>query len=333
MRKLLLLYNPQSGDGRIRQALPDLCEYYTKNEYEVTVHPTQFPKDAADQIEKRASGFDCITVCGGDGILHEAINGLIRSKTHTVLGYIPTGTVNDFANTHQIPKDIMEAARITVEGHQDTIDAGLFNEEYFSYVAAFGIGTAVSYQTPHESKKILGSLAYILQALSIVDFTHWENNCQNMKIRWQGGECEGDFLFGMVSNSRYVAGMDQFTRDLFDWKDGLLEGLFVRRPMNLTELNTIIGGVARSDFSSSLFVQVQSPWFEFDGDQTSWTLDGEFGGEHTHVKARTAPLAFEMRLPMADTASAQPQFTLPESLRTLQETAADAAKESEESFR
>lgn len=297
MRRLLLLYNPQSGDGRIRAALSDLSDFFTKNEFEVTVHPTQFPKDAANQIEKRAADFDRIVVCGGDGILHEALNGIIRSQTAAPLGYIPTGTVNDFASTHKISRDIMEAAGIAVNGSLEPIDAGSFNGEYFSYVAAFGLATAVSYQTPHETKRVLGSLAYVLHALSVVDFTHWENNCQHMKILWQDGGCEGDFLYGMVSNSRYVAGMDQFTKNLFDWRDGLLEGLFIRRPMNLSELNTIIAGVARADFSSPLFIQVQSPWFEFDGEETSWTLDGEFGGAHTKVRAQAEPLAFRLYLP------------------------------------
>lgn len=117
-----------------------------------------------------------------------------------------------------------------------------------------------------------------------------------MKISWQDNECEGDFLYGMVSNSRYVAGTDVFTKDLFNWHDGLLEGLFIRRPMNLIELNAIIAGITRSDFSNPLFVQVQSPWFDFECKQAAWTLDGEFGGKHDHVMARAVPKALKMAL-------------------------------------
>ncbi len=329
MKKLLLIYNPVSGDGRIVPALSSIVDLMTKEEYLVTVYPTQKPLDAQEQIEEIAHDFDRIVVCGGDGMLHEAINGWLSSpkmkNKAPILGYIPTGTVNDFASTHQISKDPIEATKIAGGGHWESVDIGQFNDQYFSYVAAFGIATAVSYQTPQrlkqklgplayvlealnsvdfshwenncETMKIswqdheiegyqtpqrlkqkLGPLAYVLEALNSVDFSHWENNCETMKISWQDHEIEGDFLYGMVSNSQYVAGQDFFKSSLFDWQDGLLEGLFIRRPMNIIDLNTIIGGLTRGDFSHPLFVLAQSPWFDFETHQSKWTLDGEYGG-------------------------------------------------------
>lgn len=297
MKRMLLIYNPNSGDGRIKSSLSDLTDYFTKQNFEVTVHPTQAPGDAKEQVRKRSGEFERIIVCGGDGMMHEAINGYMASSQKSRLGYIPTGTVNDFASSHDIPFQIEEAAAIAADDAWSDLDIGRFNDEFFSYVAAFGVATAVSYSTPQEQKKRLGSLAYLLNALSVVDFTHWENNCSTMTIEWEGGKASGDFLYGMVSNSKYVAGMDQFTKDLFDWRDGKLEGLFIRRPMNLMELNQIIGSVARSDFDNPFFIQVQSPWFTFSGDETAWTLDGEFGGSFTNARACAVPRAFQAILP------------------------------------
>ncbi|MBF0579070.1 YegS/Rv2252/BmrU family lipid kinase [Erysipelotrichaceae bacterium RD49] len=296
MKKMLMLYNPCSGDGRIKDSLSELVDELTKNGYLVTVYPTQFAGDAQATIEKEGAAFDRIVVCGGDGMMHEAINGWIHGKSLPTLAYVPSGTVNDFANTHGIPRDMLTAAQVAASNSWTYLDVGQFNEEYFSYVAAFGVGTSVSYKTPQEKKKILGPTAYILEALNTVDFAHWENNCETMKITWKGGEASGDFLYGMVSNSKYVAGTDVFTKDLFNWHDGLLEGLFIRRPMNLVELNTIIAGITRSDFSGPLFIQVQSPWFDFVCDQSAWTLDGEFGGVHDHVVAKAVPRALKMVL-------------------------------------
>lgn len=296
MKKMLMLYNPCSGDGRIKDSLSELVDELTKNGYLVTVYPTQFAGDAKATIEKEGAAFDRIVVCGGDGMMHEAINGWIHGQNLPTLAYIPSGTVNDFANTHEIPRDMLTAAKVAASDSWTYLDVGQFNDEYFSYVAAFGVGTSVSYKTPQEKKKILGPTAYILEALNTVDFAHWENNCETMKITWKGGEVSGDFLYGMVSNSKYVAGTDVFTKDLFNWHDGLLEGLFIRRPMNLVELNMIIAGITRSDFSSPLFIQVQSPWFDFVCDQSAWTLDGEFGGVHDHVIAKVVPRALKMVL-------------------------------------
>lgn len=297
MKKMLLLYNPKAGDGRIKASLSELCDFFTKNDFEVTVYPTQAPADAVQQIEARAHAYERIVVCGGDGIMHEALNGIMNADTACLLGYIPAGTVNDFANTHHISRDIMEAAKTAALGKEEQMDVGCFNGEFFSYVAAFGVATSVSYETPHQEKKRLGSLAYVLRALGAVDFAHWENNCQHMTISWPDAQASGDFLYGMVSNSKFVAGTDLFTRDLFDWKDGLLEGLFIRRPMNLAELNTIISGLVRSDFSSPMFVRAQAPWFSFEGDETAWTLDGEYGGSHDQVHINVRPLALRMLLP------------------------------------
>lgn len=297
MKKLLMLYNPVSGDGRIKASLSDLVDLATKAGYRVTVYPTQFSGDARQTIEREGADYHRIVVCGGDGMMHEAINGWMAGKSMPLLGYVPSGTVNDFASTHEIPRELEAAAKVACGNDWSRLDVGCFNDEYFSYVAAFGVGTSVSYSTPQAKKRRLGSLAYLLEALNTVDFAHWENNCETMKITWKGGETEGDFLYGMVSNSKYVAGTDVFTKDLFNWHDGLLEGLFVRRPMNLVELNTIIGCMTRSDFNNPLFVQVQSPWFDFETKSAAWTLDGEFGGVHDHVLAKAIPSALKLTLP------------------------------------
>lgn len=301
MKKLLLIYNPVSGDGRIVSALSAIVDIMTKADYLVTVYPTQKPLDANEQIEKIAKYFDRVVVCGGDGMLHEAINGWLDSAMDRdnapILGYIPTGTVNDFASTHRISKDPLEAAKISVGENWGAVDIGQFNDQYFSYVAAVGIATQVSYQTPQRLKQKLGPLAYVLEALNSVDFSHWENNCETMKISWQGHEIEGDFLYGMVSNSKYVAGQDILQSSLFDWQDGLLEGLFIRRPMNIIDLNNIISGLTRKDFSNPLFVLAQSPWFDFETHQSKWTLDGEFGGCQDHVRIQVVPNAIDIAMP------------------------------------
>jgi YegS/Rv2252/BmrU family lipid kinase len=301
MKRLLLIYNPHAGDGHIRRALSSIVDFFTASDYEVVVHPSQFSGDAKLQIQNRAKQFDTVVVCGGDGMLHEAVNGFLSQEGAPSLGYIPSGTVNDFASTHSLSKNTLEAAKTVVNGKLCRIDAGAFNNDFFSYVAAFGIATSVSYDTPQDKKNRLGSAAYVLQALNVVDFTHWENNCSSMKITWENGECEGDFLYGMVSNSRYVAGMDQFTRNLFDWQDGLLEGTFIRRPMNIAELNSILSSILMQDFNNPLMVQVQSPWFRFEAMDSSkapaWTLDGEYGGNDPAVDIHVVKGGLPIMLP------------------------------------
>lgn len=296
MKRLLMIYNPVAGDGRVANALSGILNYWTSQDYLISVRPTQGPQDARAYLKEHATEYERILAAGGDGMLHEAVNGLAQAGFPAELSYLPAGTTNDFANTHNISLDLMEACHQIRTGSTSYLDLGNFNGEYFAYVAACGVGTKVSYEVSQEEKKRFGPLAYVVRGLSMVDFLHWENNCIHMKVRWLEGETEGDFLFFSVSNSKYIGGSDKFV-PFFSWNDGLLEGLMIRRPMNLPELNAILAGIMRQEYSERYFVQVRSPWFEIECDPANWTLDGEYGGLHEHVRIEAASRVLPITLP------------------------------------
>lgn len=297
MKKVFFVYNPNSGNGRVKASLSDLIQYFSSLNVDVVVYPTRMPRDATRRLRDLGNDYSLIIVAGGDGLLHEAINGLIPARVETPVLYLPSGTTNDFANTHKIPFDLLEAATLVEDGKREILDVGKFGNEYFSYVAAFGVATHVSYATPQEDKKRLGRLAYINTALTTVDFIHWENNSAQMKVRWEDGEFEGDFLYGSISNSRYIAGSDSFVEDLYDWKDGKMEGFFIRRPMNIVELNAIIASIQKRDYENEFFIRVQSAWFEIESTPTAWTLDGEYGGTVDHIRLEVVPQALHVIVP------------------------------------
>lgn len=297
MKKLLLIYNPHSGSGKVVQELPALLDFYTAQDWLVSVYPTQRQGDCTRLTRELAKEFDLCVIAGGDGMLHEMCAGLSREGTPARMGYIPFGTTNDFANTHQLSRVPVQAARTTLEGTDVLMDTGLFNEEAFVYVAAFGVATSVSWATSQEEKRRWGYLAYVVRGLQSVDFAHWENNSSMMKVKWVQGEVDGDFIFGSISNSRFIAGMNNFIDERFSCNDGLLEGFFIRRPMNLLELDTIFRCIREKNYDSDFFVQIQSPWFEIESEPTVWTLDGEYGGQTEHASIRTVSRNLSMRLP------------------------------------
>ena len=88
---------------------------------------------------------------------------MMKRSSREPIGYIPTGTTNDFANSLKIPRNIMEAADNAVNGSVFSCDVGRFNDDIFVYIAAFGLFTDVSYQTKQEMKNILGHVAYLLE--------------------------------------------------------------------------------------------------------------------------------------------------------------------------
>ena len=144
MKKLLLIYNPHAGKGRIRARLGEVVERLAAPGYQITLHPTAGPHDATRAVLELASQFDHLVCCGGDGTLDEVVAGLIRLERPPALGYIPTGTTNDFAKNLHLPLPLLRAADCAVNGVPRPVDMGRFNERTFIYVAAFGAFTDVS---------------------------------------------------------------------------------------------------------------------------------------------------------------------------------------------
>ena len=162
-KKLLFVFNPRSGKAQIKNQLLDIVDTMVKADYEVTIYPTQCAGDAKEKVEAYAENYDLVVCSGGDGTLDEVVTGMMHRKTKVPLGYIPAGSTNDFASSLGIPKDMEKAAEAAVTGKPFPCDVGLFNGDYFVYVAAFGLFTEVSYKTSQEWKNVLGHAAYILE--------------------------------------------------------------------------------------------------------------------------------------------------------------------------
>lgn len=73
MKKLLFVYNPNSGKGAIKQSLSDVLGIFTANGYDVTVHPTSAARDGQNYIADHAGDYDLTVSSGGDGMLHELV--------------------------------------------------------------------------------------------------------------------------------------------------------------------------------------------------------------------------------------------------------------------
>ncbi len=296
MKKLLFVFNPHSGKGMISIHLCRICDMFTKGGYEVTVHPTQAKLDGYNYILKRADDFDVLVCSGGDGTLNETIKAMMTLKCDKPLGYIPAGTMNDFASTLKIPKDMIAAtAQIINASYPIPVDVGSFNDEYFTYVAAFGIFTAVSYETNQQLKNSLGVLAYIIEALNTRQLSGAVNESFHMKVKYGETEIEDDFIFGMMANSMSVGGFKGITGDDVWLDDGIFEGLLVKRPENLMDLQGTINALIRRDFSAPCFYYFKSSSCEFISEkEVPWTIDGEFGGNRTTVDIKNCHCAVKI---------------------------------------
>lgn len=297
MKKLLFVFNPHSGTGAIGKHLLQVLDIFTKADYEVVAYPTQAPRDAVEKILRDGVRFDRIVSAGGDGMLHELINGVLCLPEPMEVGYIPMGTVNDFAFSTKIPRTVPEAAALAVSGKRKDLDVGQFNGRYFAYVAAFGIATNASYDTDQKAKNRWGFLAYVSNALKGIELSNLGANCRSLTIRAGEQVLEGSFIFGAVSNTHSIGGMTNLVAKDVELDDGLLEGLFIRLPRNLHELDGLRNSLMARSFESECMHFVRAAHFEIESEPTAWTLDGERGGEHTQVEIDVVPRALHIALP------------------------------------
>ena len=292
MKKLLFIFNPTAGKGAIRSKLAGVLDEFTKAGYLVTAYPTQSKGDAARAAAELGTGFDRVVCCGGDGTLSETISGLLTLDAPPTLGYVPAGSTNDFARNLHLPKDVVAAARTTLTGPVRKCDVGSFNQRNFIYVAAFGAFTDVAYDTPQNFKNAFGHLAYLLEGVTRLGSI--KNH--SLKLTYDDGELEGDFFYGMVSNTVSVGGFKGVPADEVILDDGLFEVVLVKPPKNLagiqsillalTQQKTVDGGAVITFHTSRLRVECQ--------ENLPWTLDGEYGGDPQTVEIENRKQAIDL---------------------------------------
>ncbi|QOV19798.1 YegS/Rv2252/BmrU family lipid kinase [Blautia liquoris] len=290
-KKLLFIFNPRAGKGQIRSKLFEIIDIFVKHNFEVIVHPTQKAADAYEKTMELAQQVDLVVCSGGDGTLDEVVNGLMEASAQVPLGYIPAGSTNDFANSLKISKNMVRAAKDIVEGHLYSCDVGVFNEKNFVYIAAFGLFTDVSYETDQNLKNVLGHLAYLLEGskrIFNVPTAHMKVNCNGMTL-------EGEYIYGMITNARSVGGFKNLVGPDVKLNDGLFEVTLIRNPKNPIELNEIITSLITAEDKTDLIDNFKTDYIEIESpEKVAWTLDGEFGGEHTAVKIFTKKHALEV---------------------------------------
>ena len=291
MERLLFIYNPQAGRQKARSSLADMLDAFAKAGYEITAHPTRCRGDATETAAN-SRGYDRVVCCGGDGTLNETVTGLMRipMEERPVLGYIPTGSANDFARNVNLPKTMAGMAEVACGGVPKACDLGLCDGRYFTYVAAFGLFTEVSYSTPQSSKNLLGHFAYVLEGAGKLA------NIPSYRVKVEtadGVTVEGDYIYGMVGNTVSVGGLVKLPKDKILLDDGLFEVILIRKPKTPKDLQDILtalttqkmeGGAVMGFTASKVIFTSQVP--------LSWTLDGEYGGERAVTTIENLPRAF-----------------------------------------
>lgn len=280
MKKMLFLFNPWSGKANVKEHLFEIVDAFAKEGYIVTTYPTQRQGDGYDYLKEHSDEYELIVCSGGDGTLNETVSGVLSNKACTAaIGYIPSGSTNDFASSLLIPRTVGEAVKNIIEGDEYLCDVGVFNGHYFNYVAAFGLFTEVSYATPQELKNVLGHQAYILESIKSL------SNQKRYDIKITSGDYEvsDTYVYGMVANSKQVGGMKGIAGKEVKLNDGEFEVMLIKAPKSPFDMQLMVNGFLLQE-NNEMVVHFKTNEITFESEEAiPWVLDGEFGGDQTSV--------------------------------------------------
>lgn len=294
-----MIVNPRSGKLRPSFSARKIAEMFSENNMEVGVFFTAPDYNADFLVKEHAKDFDIIACCGGDGTVSETIEGIMKANIDKPIGYIPAGTTNDLARSIGIPTKPEKAAKVIIARKARPLDIGSFDDSNFVYIASFGAFTEVSYATPQKAKNIFGRFAYYLGAMKYMP----KIRSYHVKVETDAKNCEGDYIFGSVTNSTSVAGIFRLENDMVDFADGKYEVMLIKRPKNLYTAFMILMSMLNKTYKHENIELFRASDIKFTSDEPlDWAVDGEHkkGGTIVHIVNRPQAVKIIMKKRRSD---------------------------------
>ncbi len=217
----VVIVNPKSANGALGKRWADVHKTL-RREYGDFEHVLTEAAGDGTRLAREAlqGGADTVIAIGGDGTIHEVVNGFFDGdakpiKPDAALGILPFGTGGDFRKTAKIPKDLGEAARLLKTGERRSIDVGRIEyrptgrdgreSRTFINIASFGVSGVVDEIVNSSSKMLGGKLSFFLAGARA------GLRYKNKKVRLTFDSNESDALetrinVVAVANGRYFGG-------------------------------------------------------------------------------------------------------------------------------
>jgi diacylglycerol kinase (ATP) len=202
-RRVKVILNPMADMGNAWKVADDLrpiINEYGNADWSGTVYPTH-----ATEIAKQAGeqGYDMLIAMGGDGTVHEVINGIMKlpENKRPILGVVPVGSGNDFAHAIGIPMASDHALDRALKSEPSTIDLGLMTDEhgrkeYFDNTIGIGFDTVVTIRA-HKLSLLRGFAMYLTAVIQTIFLNH---EPMKMQIEADGKQWEQSNLLLTLCN-------------------------------------------------------------------------------------------------------------------------------------
>lgn len=194
-----IIFNPTAGK-KTKKGLQTVCELFKRRNVAFHVHQTGAERDA-ERIARRLTraGERDIVALGGDGTLHEVLNG-VEDPANCRLGLVPLGTGNDFAEKLGIPLNAAAATRLILDGRAKPINYLQVGDRRCMNVAGFGMDVDVLERC--QKGKLKGKLKY-LRCLLQAAFAY--KGCA-VTVESEGKTRESNALLAVACNGSQFGG-------------------------------------------------------------------------------------------------------------------------------
>lgn len=238
--ELKLFVNPTAGRGQANRRVPAIVDLLRKSGVVVDVFASEKTGDIENVVRDAVdSGSGEIIVAGGDGSVHEAVNGIMQSGRTARLGVIPIGTGNDFAKACGISLEWQTATRLLANRIEDnatliTIDVGRMNDRHFSNGAGIGFDAKVN-RLARNIRWPIGDAVYLVAVMKgLADGII----TPDLHIKSPTREWSGPVTLANISNGPWVGGMF-YIAPMADNSDGQLD-LVIADPVSRSRVMTLI---------------------------------------------------------------------------------------------
>lgn len=240
MKKVMLIYNPYSGEKAIVNKLDVVVEVHQKYGYFMELVRINKETNLNEIFREIQGVYEYILVAGGDGTVDSVVNAMKESGKEYTLGILPTGTANDFAKHIGIPSDIREACEKIINSEPCNVDLGKINNKYFVNVASTGLFTDISQKTGTNLKNTIGKLAYYLKGIEEIP------NLRKLKIKvsWDGLVYNDYMYLMLIFNGRTAGNFDLAYKSQLS--DGKLD-VIIMKAENVRNMINIFFKILRTE--------------------------------------------------------------------------------------
>lgn len=204
LQSVLIIYNPNAMKGKVDEFLPKMKKRLSLR-YAIVDAVSSPELDGAETLAfKNAGKYDIIVSCGGDGTLHNVINGVKKSGFNPLVGILPFGTCNDVATTLGVPKNLDKALDCILRLNTTNYDLMFDGEKYITYSMATGYLIKSTYSVSNKTKRRLGRFGYFLSALRYI----FKFDSLPITVVANGERIHGKFSYLMLINGTSAGGFN-----------------------------------------------------------------------------------------------------------------------------